>query len=100
LHERIGEAERRVRRVRDDIKQATAQLVGEEEAARALSAFDPVWGSLTPREQGRVIDLLVERVEYDGAAGAVAVTFRPSGIRALADELAREQAEQRQEKRA
>ena len=25
----------------------------------------------------------VERVEYDGAAGEVSVTFRPSGIRAL-----------------
>jgi len=30
-----------------------------------------------------VIQLLVKRVEYDGEAGTVSVTFRPSGIRAL-----------------
>jgi hypothetical protein len=47
-----------------------------------------------------VIDLLVERVEYDGRAGAVAVTFRPAGIKTLADELAREQDEQPRGKRA
>ncbi|MBP3954848.1 recombinase family protein [Gemmata sp. G18] len=87
LHERIGAVEGRVKRVRDDIRTATGQLVSDDDAARALSAFDPVWGSLTPREQGRVIDLLVERVDYDGAAGTVAVTFRPTGIKALSAEL-------------
>jgi site-specific DNA recombinase len=100
LHERIGLVEGRVKQVRDQIKSVTSKLVGEEEAARALSAFDPVWGSLTPREQGRVIDLLVERVEYDGRAGTVAVTFRPTGIKALADELAEEQDRQPRGKRA
>jgi hypothetical protein len=27
-----------------------------------LSVFDPVWGSLTPKEQARAIGLLVEQV--------------------------------------
>jgi site-specific DNA recombinase len=99
LHERIGQVEGQVKRVRDQIKAATNQIIGEEEATRALSAFDPVWGSLTPREQARVIDLLVERVEYDGAAKTVSVTFHPTGIKTLAEELAREQ-EQPREKRA
>lgn len=99
LHERIGTVETKVKRVRSNIATATSQLIPEEEATQALSAFDPVWQSLTPREQGRVIDLLVERVDYDGEAGTVAVTFRPAGIKTLADELAQEQLEQR-EKRA
>jgi site-specific DNA recombinase len=100
LHERIGRAEGQARRAREEVKAAAGRLIPEDEAARALSAFDPVWGSLTPREQGRVIDLLVERVDYDGAKGTVAVTFRPSGIKTLADELAQEQAGQPREKRA
>jgi site-specific DNA recombinase len=54
LHERIGRAEGPARRVRPDIAAATSQLIPEEEATRALSAFDPMWSSLTPREQGRV----------------------------------------------
>ena len=86
--------------MREEVKAAAANLIPQEEAARALAAFDRVWGSLTPREQGRVIDLLVERVEYDGAQGTVAVTFRPTGIKTLADELAREQDEHQREKRA
>jgi hypothetical protein len=33
-----------------------------------------------------VIRLLVERVDYDGAAGTVSITFRPGGVKALAKE--------------
>ena len=64
------------------------KLVDEKEVAGALKLFDPVWESLTSREQARVVQLLVERVDYDGARGKVAITFHPTGIKALADELA------------
>lgn len=52
-----------------------------------MSIFDPVWDSLTLCEQARVVRLLVERVDYDGARGKVAVTFHPGGIKTLAAEL-------------
>jgi site-specific DNA recombinase len=87
LHERIGQAEERIAQLRGQIKAVAGERIGEEDARRALSAFDPVWGTLTPREQARVVALLVERVEYDGAAGRVAVAFRPTGIKTLAEEL-------------
>jgi site-specific DNA recombinase len=64
------------------------ELVDEAEVATALADFNAVWDCLAPREQARVIELLVERVEYDGQAGKIAITFRPSGIKALAGELA------------
>ncbi len=35
-----------------------------------------------------MVGLLVERVDYDGAGGKVSIVFRPTGIKALADELA------------
>jgi site-specific DNA recombinase len=54
----------------------------------ALHAFDPVWEHLTTPEQARVIQLLVERVDYDRVAGKVAITFRPGGVRTLAEERA------------
>ena len=56
--------------------------------AAYLGTFDPVWESLTSNEQTRIVHLLVERVDYDGANGNVSITFRPSGIKNLADELA------------
>ena len=53
-----------------------------------MSVFDPVWGSLAPQEQVRVVQILVEQVDYDGAKGRVAMSFRPAGIKTLARELA------------
>jgi site-specific DNA recombinase len=58
----------------------------EGELVAALQRFDPIWETLSPREQARIVHLLVEQVAYDGGKGTVAVTFRPSGIRALTAE--------------
>jgi site-specific DNA recombinase len=66
----------------------------------ALTQFGPVWEMLAPREQTRLVHLLVDKVTYDGAKGSVAITFYPAGIKTLAEELLAEQAAQRQEKRA
>ena len=52
-----------------------------------MAKFDLVWKALTPREQARVIELLVERVDYDGERGKVAVTFHADGIRNFGDEF-------------
>ena len=54
--------------------------------AVGLWGFDPVWGTLSPREQARVLHLLIERVGYDGEKERVAITFRPGGIKALGRE--------------
>ncbi len=50
----------------------------------AIQSFDPVWEELTQREQQRIVRLLIERIDYDGAAGKVAVTFSADGVRLLA----------------
>ena len=96
LQERIGTVEGRVRKIREQIHAVHNHLLAEDEAALALSVFDPVWGSLTPHEQSRVVQLLVEQVNYDGSKGKVAIAFRPAGIKTLARELA----DKREEKRA
>jgi site-specific DNA recombinase len=49
--------------------------------------LDPAWGALAPDEQARVVQLLVSRVDYDGAQGKVAITFHPLGLKTLAGEL-------------
>jgi site-specific DNA recombinase len=90
LQERIGKVEGRAQQVREQIRSVHRGLVDEEEAQTALSAFDPVWGSLTPAERTRVVALLVEQVDFDGAKGKVSIAFRASGIKTLADELAAE----------
>lgn len=86
LQERIQHAEKRATEVREKIVALSRQMVDQREVEAALSVFDPVWDTLSPREQTRIIRLLVERVDYSGTSegGTVAVTFRPNGIKTLA----------------
>jgi site-specific DNA recombinase len=90
LHEQIRESEQKGTRVREALLKLQRESIDRGEVAAALSVFDPVWEQLTPREQARVIGLLVERVAYDGRAGTVAITFHPTGIKALAQEQGHE----------
>ena len=86
LQERVQGAERRLTEIREESVRLRAGLVGEDEVATALGEFDPLWQSLSPREQARILHLLIERVDYNGEDETVSVTFRPSGIRELAEE--------------
>ncbi|MGD9547791.1 MAG: recombinase family protein [Candidatus Krumholzibacteriia bacterium] len=72
-------------------RQAAAEAtLSQEDLTAALGLFDPVWDALYPAEQARIIELLIDRVEIDTEAGTLAVTFHPTGIKALAAEVAQE----------
>jgi site-specific DNA recombinase len=88
LQERIRIAEQRSSEINAEVAALDGERVSEGEVESALAVFDPVWESLTSREQARIVQLLVQRVDYDGAEGQVSITFHPSGIKTLADELA------------
>jgi len=88
LQERIRGAEQRATQIREQVLVLSRDVVDQREVAKAMAIFDPVWDSLTPREQVRVVQLLVERVDYDGTAGKITINFHPTGIKTLADELA------------
>ena len=87
LQERSRTATQRLVTLDEQGHELRRQLVDEDEALEALAAFDPVWEALSPGEQHRVLELLIDRVEYDGAGGKVSVQLRPSGIQAFAAEL-------------
>lgn len=87
LQERVRTAERRLSEIREESIRLQEETIDKDEATDALRRFDPVWDALTPREQARVLELLIERVDYHGADGTVSVTFRPTGIRSLSDEF-------------
>jgi site-specific DNA recombinase len=95
LQERIGLAEGRARKAREQVHMLRERMLGEHEAVEALSLFDPLWGTLSPAEQARAVGLLIERVDYDGAKGKVTISFHPTGVRALAEELASRAEERR-----
>ena len=47
--------------------------------------FDRWWQALSHQDQGQALRGLVEKVDYDGRAGQLAITFRPGGFEALAE---------------
>ncbi len=91
LQERIRTAEQRATEVREQIIALSRELVDAREIADACSLFDALWETLTAREQARILHLLIERVDYDGPNGTVSITFHPTGIKTVADELAAEE---------
>jgi site-specific DNA recombinase len=87
VRERIGEIEQRAAEVREQIKTLCRNIVDERAATQGLAIFEPVWDFLAPPEQVRIVQLLIERVDYDGAAGTISITIHPHGIKNLADKL-------------
>jgi site-specific DNA recombinase len=55
LEDRVGATERRLSEIASEIALATKAKIDPEEAAEALAAFDPVWETLSPREQARIV---------------------------------------------
>jgi site-specific DNA recombinase len=85
----IQTLEARLEEVGREIDDLRAMRIEVDDLRAALQAFDPVWERLTAAEQARVVQLLVERIDYDGATGKLAMTFRSAGVRTLAAEQTR-----------
>ena len=89
LQDQGREVQRRFATVESELAKLESEQISDAEVKAALADFDGVWEVLQPREQARVIELLVESVMWDGHAESVSITFRPTGIKTLA---AREEA--------
>lgn len=91
LLDRIRAAERRLTEIDNELISLNAELLDDTEVTKALEDFDQLWDALAPREQAALLEVLIERVEYDGERGNVSLTFHPSGIKSLTQELANQQ---------
>jgi site-specific DNA recombinase len=87
VQERLRVAERRLSEIDSELTRLDQNMVSDAEVARSLAEFDQLWQTLAPREQARILELIIERVDYDGERGQVSLTFRPCGIRSLTQEL-------------
>ena len=90
LQDRIMSTERRLTEVRDEAERLRRELIDEADVAHAMAEFDPVWESLRPCEQGRLLQLLIERVDYDGGEGDLSITFHSHGFKHLTGARERE----------
>ena len=88
LNEAIMADQKREKLLREELDRLRSQRIDPKQAECRLKDFDEVWSNLIPREQARLLKLLIEVVEYDSDSQSVSVTFRPSGIKILAKEAA------------
>lgn len=88
LNERVRDAEQRVIEIDAKLGELRQELVDDADVAAAFADFDNVWQALSPREQVRLLHLLVSRVEYDAADSSIEVALHPTGIKSLADDAA------------
>ncbi len=83
LHQRLSATDQRLSVLESRVAELEGQKVTQAEARAAFADFDGLWENLIPREQARLLKLLISTVEYDGEAETVSVTFRPTSIRSL-----------------
>ncbi|MCA9109911.1 MAG: zinc ribbon domain-containing protein, partial [Planctomycetaceae bacterium] len=87
LNDQIYSCERRLTEIRQREQVLNETLLDEDDLGQALREFEPVWESLATREKSRLLQLLIEHVEYDGAEGTISVAFRPEGLRRFQNEI-------------
>jgi hypothetical protein len=84
----LQQAEAEVATLRASLVATEAEDPGMAQARAALAAFELVWAELTPVERVRPLRSLVDQIVIDGHTGKLAITFRASGIAALAQQSA------------
>ena len=87
VQERIAAIETRQTEIKAELATLDVQAIDRDELARALELFDPIWDVLLTPERERVLRLLIEKIDYDGATQQLAITWRLSGFGQLADEI-------------
>ncbi|MBZ5638298.1 MAG: recombinase family protein [Acidobacteriia bacterium] len=84
----VPELEGRLAGLAQELESLRRLRIDAADLRKALGQFTPVWDHLTALEQQRVVKLLVDRIDYDGRTGKVAITFSALGVRTLAAEKA------------
>ena len=69
---------------------ADSATLDTSDLATTLGLFDPIWDVLFPAEQARIVELLIRQIDYNGKSGKLAITFHPTGVKALAREITQE----------
>jgi site-specific DNA recombinase len=83
LHEKVRACEERAEALNQRIVEVGAGEITKADVDAALGEFDGVWSRLSPKEQARLMRMLVQRVDYNATKGSVSITFHPLGLRSI-----------------
>lgn len=87
LNERIRGVETRAAELRTRRAALSEQRPSSQQVVEAIRQFDDVWNAMSPLEQIRLVQSLVERVDYYGTTGQIDISFRGTGFQDLAKTL-------------
>ena len=83
LEEQITEAEAALNDLRKAVLVRERLRVDENDLRRTASSFDELWKAMNIDEQRALVQVLVEKVGYDGRTGKVTVSFKSAEIKSL-----------------
>ncbi len=86
IQENIGHLERRMTETHMQAQALQQPALELEQAAQALMVLEQAFEELPVIDQARLIRLMVQRVDYDGAQGKLALTLDPAGLVAVLEE--------------
>ncbi len=80
---RIDKNEARLKELREAIANHRPIRVSHASIRKTLGELDEAWDTIPPRERCRLMELLIERIDYDGVEGTLDITFHPAGLASL-----------------
>ncbi len=86
LADQGDEQELRLKSLRAKQESLVTTTIDAEALRQAIESFDPIWEVLHPREQVRVMRLLIDEIRYDGESDELAIQFAADGVKFLLDE--------------
>jgi site-specific DNA recombinase len=86
IRENIGHLERRMAETQEQAQALQQQPLEIEEAAQVLMSLEKGFDELPVTEQARLIRLMVQRIDYDGAQSKLALALDPARLVAVLEE--------------
>ena len=77
LNNESQQAEARQREIENKLQKLPTKQIDGKDAMEAFQDFDPIWNALSPKKQARVLQLMIERIEYDSTEGKqrISITY-------------------------
>ena len=88
LETTVADIDQRLSAIRDELAALSGNTINKDDITAALGQFTPIWEVIHPSERIRLVQLLVERVEYDARQDAIQIAFRASGMKGLVQDQA------------
>jgi site-specific DNA recombinase len=79
----VAREQTRLNEIQRELERRRGESLNERTLVEALGDFDEIWVALTTDERVRMVQLLIERVNYNAEASTVIIAFRPTGIKSL-----------------